>query len=534
MKSIYNYFKRKYNESTSNKWISYLIFIGLGLSATVWFLIRVIPKPSRATYPCMQAAAPLMSALVIYLISLCGGFKAFAKSKHLLKQGKIGWATCFIFIGLCFGIVFTFNNAKDIYANFAETGNAAPVFMLPPNAPQGEAKGIFPGRVAWVHAPNTANWDETTGFWFEDRWNNQTNCDQMIRQSLLTLTGKDNEKEAWASLFSYFNKNKEKRTLTYQKGEKIAVKINQNNTYSHEDSEELNASPHLTLSLLRSLVNEAGVPQENITVMEPSRFITDYLYNKCVAEFPRVQFVDNGGGNGRIKSSYISDAIPYSANNGKLATGLATCLKEADYVINMALLKGHVGQGVTLCAKNWYGVTDIHADWRKNAHNNFNQDRKGKAQYMTFVDYMGHQYTGEKTLIYFIDGLYGSESVNGKPTGKWNLKPFNGNWPNSLFASQDPVAVDAVGLDFLSSEFPGMVDINYADMYMLEAALANNPPSGTFYDPEKDGTGLKSLGVVEHWNNPIDKKYSRNLGKKEGIELVLKQLGVRQLPMIEY
>ncbi len=29
---------------------------------------------------------------------------------------------------------------------------------------------------------------------------------------------------------------------------------------------------------------------------------------------------------------------------------------------NMALLKGHVGQGVTLCAKNWYGCMSIHAN----------------------------------------------------------------------------------------------------------------------------------------------------------------------------
>ena len=28
------------------------------------------------------------------------------------------------------------------------------------------------------------------------------------------------------------------------------------------------------------------------------------------------------------------------------------------------------------------------------------------------------------------------------------------------------------------------------------------------------------MGVHEHWNNATDKKYSRNLGKGEGIELV--------------
>ena len=522
MKSIYQYFERRYRESSSGKRVSGLIFVGLGLSATLWFLIRVIPKPSRATYPCMQAAAPFMSSFVIYLISLWGGFKAFSKSKSLLKQGKTVWAACFVLCGLFFGIVFTFNNAREISANKIQSANAVPVFMLPANTPQGDAKGIFAGRVAWAYAPNTANWDETTGFWFEDRWNNQNKCDQLIRQSLLTLTGKTDDKEAWTALFAYFNKNKGKATLNYQSGEKITIKINQNNTYSHEDSEEHNASPHLTLSLLRSLVNEAGVPQEQITICDPSRFITNFLYNKCVAEFPRVKYVDNSGDDGRIKSAYIADAMKYSADNGKLATGMATCLAEADYVINFALLRGHVGQGVTLCGKNWYGTMDIDANWRKNAHNNFNQDRNGKPQYMTFVDFMGHQYTGGKTFLYLIDGLYGSEKVNGKPSGKWKSSPFNGNWPNSLFASQDPVAIDAVGIDFLSSEWTSMVDINYADMYLLEAALANQPPSGTFYDPEKDGIRLNSLGVAEHWNNATDKKYSRNLGKQEGIELVFK------------
>jgi len=41
------------------------MFLGVGLSSTVWFLIRVIPKPSRAAYPCMQASAPVMSAFVL-------------------------------------------------------------------------------------------------------------------------------------------------------------------------------------------------------------------------------------------------------------------------------------------------------------------------------------------------------------------------------------------------------------------------------------------------------------------------------------
>jgi hypothetical protein len=33
-------------------------FLAAGLLALAWFLIRVLPKPSRATYPCQRAAFP--------------------------------------------------------------------------------------------------------------------------------------------------------------------------------------------------------------------------------------------------------------------------------------------------------------------------------------------------------------------------------------------------------------------------------------------------------------------------------------------
>ena len=74
------------------------------------------------------------------------------------------------------------------------------------------------------------------------------------------------------------------------------------------------------------------------------------------------------------------------------------------------------------------------------------------------------------------------------------------------------------------SEWPDMLDIAFSDQYLIEAAQANNPPSKTVYDPEKDGTRVASLGVMEHWNNPVEKKYSRNLGKKNGIELIQKTI----------
>ena len=51
---------------------AWLIFFILGFLATIWFLIRVVPKPSRAQYPCMRICAPFMSGFVIQLLALIG------------------------------------------------------------------------------------------------------------------------------------------------------------------------------------------------------------------------------------------------------------------------------------------------------------------------------------------------------------------------------------------------------------------------------------------------------------------------------
>lgn len=396
---------------------------------------------------------------------------------------------------------------------------------LEANRPVGTARGIFPGRVAWSHAPEAAQWNGKDGLWFDDSHNSQELCDRMLERNVCTLAGTNNAKAAWKAIFRYFNTTHGKGKKGYARGEKIAVKINNNNTSSHSDSPEINASPQMVLALLKSLVNEAGVPQENITVAEPSRYITDCIYNKCHTMFPGVRFVDNSGGDGRVKAEYSADAMRYSVDNRRLARGIAVAFTEADYTINMALLKGHNGQGVTLCGKNWYGAMSIDPDYRKNAHNNFGQDRDGRPKYVTFVDFMGHKDLGGKCLIWFIDALYGCKSVGGRPAPKWSMEPFNGNWPCSLLGSLDPVAIDMAGTDFLISQFPDMPDVNYSDMYLSEAAQADNAPSGTRYDPEGDGTYLQSLGTAEHWNNSSEKKYSRNLGAGNGIELVYVPVG---------
>ena len=380
------------------------------------------------------------------------------------------------------------------------SGQKRPPMMVGINEPVGEGIGIHPGRVACVHAPGVANWDGATGLWVEERWNSQDKADRMVREAMKSIAGTDDVSKAWKMLFKDFNSRQGRGRKGYKAGEMIAIKLNMNNALTHHDTIELNSSPYVTLALLKSLVNDAKVRQQDILVCEPSRAITDSIYNRCHRVFPGVRFIDNIGGDGREKCEYYPEQIHYSVDNGKMARGLAKCIVDATYLINSALLKTHSGPGVTLCGKNWYGATDISLFWRQNAHNHISQDKKhGTPQYKTFVDWMGHKDMGAKCLLFLIDGTYGSRDVNGKPQPKWQKAPYNDEWCCSLIASQDGVACDAVAMDMIIREWPDFRSLPWADEYLNEAASIPVPKSGTTYDPEGDGKPLtQPLGLFEH------------------------------------
>ena len=390
---------------------------------------------------------------------------------------------------------------------FGEFNGRQPRLFVGPNQPMGEGRGIHPGRVAWVHSPGVASWDGKSGLWVEDRWNDQAKADRMVTEAVMQLTGEPTAKKAWRALFRHFNKTHGRGNRGYKKGETIAVKLNMNNAITHRDTIELNSSPFVTLALVRSMVRDGGVRQQDIIVCEPSRAITDSIFNKVHREFPFIRMIDNLGGDGREKCEYYPEQIVYSVDNGKMARGLAKCIVDADYLINSALLKTHSGPGVTLTTKNWYGATDINLLWRQNAHNNVSQDkRNGKPQYKTFVDWLSHKDMGQKALLLLIDGTYGSRDVNGAPNPKWMKEPFNGDWACSIIVSQDEVACDAVGMDIIIGEWPEFQSLNYCDEYLREAASLPNAPSGTVYKQQGKPVS-QPVGLFEHWNK--DHQYTK-------------------------
>ena len=215
-----------------------------------------------------------------------------------------------------------------------------------------------------------------------------------------------------------------------------------------------------------------------------------------------------------------------SAAYGKRQDYIPRSFAEADYMINFAILKSHDSGGITVCGKNHYGSLLRNPNGTLGGqkydyydmHTSLPVNRRGMGHYRALVDLMGHPELGGKTVLYLVDGLFAGRNWDSRPV-KWNMAPFYGDWPSSVFVSQDPVAIDSVCYDFLRTEWNDYPHYDGADDYLHEAALADNPPSGTFYDPGQDGVGLASLGAHEHWNNSSSKQYSRNLGMEVGIEL---------------
>jgi len=489
----------------------------IGFLAFIWFLVRVVPRPGRAAYPCQRIAFPLATTFITYISSLLASVFAYRKARYFFSRKR--YSIAFICI-LSAGITLIWHLNTSSVKTYAWTPSD------PPNSPMGTARGIFPGRVVWVHEPDATSWDGSTGYWWEDTHVSQTVVDDMLSKSIQWLTEENTDSLAWDALFRHFNQNHGKGDVgyNYETEERIAIKINCNNSFYHDrrrKEDQIEATPHLVYALLDHLVNTMGIKDSKITVYDAARVIPDIIFDKCQPDFPNVRYMDKNGGTGsRCQVMWVDSAITYS---GPVIMDSLHMLPfrvlNAAYFINMSLLKVHPHAGVTLLGKNHLGsIPTPYNLHQPPGHEFIDPNLVGMNAYSPLVDFLGHENLSGKGLLFIVDGLYGTLAQNAPPE-KWDLAPFNDDWSSSLFVAQDPVALESVGLDFLLAEWPELIKDD-TDNYIHEAALANDPPSGTFYDPEGDGTRLESLGVHEHWNNAADKEYTRNLGTGDGVELI--------------
>lgn len=539
-----------------------LLFFLMGIISTAWFLLRVIPKPSRAAYPCMKVAAPLMSGFVLYLISMGGAVVAFRKACRNLYRAR--YLAAFLFLAAAAaGMVVSLTHGS-FHLSAATTQVAGPADG--PNQPMGTARGANPGRVVWIWNPDATNENCMNNFdrqdWFFKPENtNGRIAGDMVRSSLMELTGKKNIRESWDVLFKTHNLRKYGLETGYRKGQKIFIKINQGTSRLGLTPEEKDngfyypstlkpgdekrkplygateTGPYVVLELLRELVNEVGADQEDIGVGDPMTDICGHNYEVWHDEFPGIVYTGKySGKHGRtLIRPTDKDLLFYS---DKIHSDkLYDVLENADYLINSACLKPHMSAGITLTAKNHFGSqareNAIHLHYSLMVPVGSRPLNTGYRKYRVLVDLMGSKYLGQNTVLYLVEGLFGGGSSETRTPVKYLSPPFCNDWCSSVFVSQDQVALESVCFDILRNEWNGKnrhdpannssedrPNLHGVDDYLHQAADRANWPVNIIYDPDNSGKPLPSLGTHEHWNNPKDRQYSGNLGRNTGIELV--------------
>ena len=437
----------------------------------------------------------------------------------------------------------------------------------PSNTPVGVARGIFPGRVVWAHDPLATkwagHWQEKSDQWWLDQNTDQTRVDHMLATTLTRLTGTPDCPAAWQAIFTYYNRQKRGLASGYQPGEVVAIKINLNNSGGASKTDNLiDASPQAVLAMVRQLVNEAKVRPEDIIIYDARRYIPPYIITKIWNEFKDVRFVQekpaadsqpknpSSGDYSKIEAADWMEGVAYSNGKYKNAKLIPKQIYDATYLVNLAILKAHSypyndmekgdsGQtGITMGGKNHFGSIKGTAE----LHAAINTDKEAvKNAYSPIVDLAASPNLGGKTILYVLDGLYCGRRWKSFPAHFPNppfnnrVEPYeNPDWPASMLASFDGVALDSVGLDLIFAQTKNnndgeghpriLIRVNAAD-YLREMATPDHAPSGTLY--MQAGKPVASLGVHEHWDSDETKRYSRNLNPASGTGIELLYIPIK-------
>jgi uncharacterized protein (DUF362 family) len=507
------------------KWIQPLLVLLL----TLWIFARVLPKPSRAHYPCQRASISLVTA---WLIATAVGLGSHGFILFLRKQGIRPGLILLAVSAFVFAVQSRWTEGAERSSELAGTYAVA-------NAPIGQSFGIYPGRVVWAQDFSSTRWNGSDGYWWE--WSNidQAAVDNMLAKSIRALGGSTDPSEAWDNLFRSFNRRAGKGDVGYQSGEQIVVKLNLNATGNPRASIHNKGyhSPHLLDAFIRQLIEEAGVRGRDIVLCDPSRCFNPVLITalrrNASSEYQQIHYIqcedDSEDPYIRVAEADLENPIHFKLpDNSRVTLYFPTVFAEADYMINFSLVRPHSVFAMTSAAKNHFGsVWDVERDRFKPtalhafALRSVTSDPNQMGYPHSTPSILGHASTGGKTMLYLADGLYTSLDQSSDVV---RFSTMGDRWLSSILAAQDPIALESVILDLISSE-PNLVSDNpcfngHEANALVEAALADDPPSGVTYDPEDDGTPLCSLGVFEHWNNATERQYSRNLGTGAGIELV--------------
>jgi hypothetical protein len=313
-------------------------------------------------------------------------------------------------------------------------------------------------RASVVHAHDVraTSWDFHTG-WYGD-YVNQNVVYEMVDQGLMQLTGGTSRAAAWQALIP-----------GYVPGQIVAIKVNLNNASGEHDGDNvIDALIEPVNAVVRGL-KDIGIAEADIWVYDAVRSIPARFRNGC--DFPGLEFSGKWTNPQGFSDTERVVFEPPPGGPPIADQRISNVLVNADYLINMPIMKRHGIARVTLSFKNHFGSIEDPAalhDYIYPSGDGFSPD------YNPLVDIYKNLHFVSKTVLTIGDALYGCWLTNWVEPEPWVT--FGNEAPNSLFFSIDPVAIDSVMYDFLDAE-AGVE--SGGDFYLMLAAQ-------------------EGLGVLEH------------------------------------
>lgn len=284
--------------------------------------------------------------------------------------------------------------------------------------------GLFPGNVVRVNHPNCVI----------DGKPSDEAAYEMLKSSMLALTGKKSLKKAWRMFVG-------PKDIIGLKVNPVAGKL-------------LTTSHAVTGAIVRQL-EEAGIPRKNMVIWD-RREMQLHETGYTEENYPGIRITgtecqDAEGGfyaeNGKLYSDdrvdksqflfadvegeYDAYTMPYMVNGGVNSYFTRICTEEVSKIINVPILK-NAGSAVTLCMKNLaFGAISNTGRLHQNLWHE------------TCAYACAFPPLRDKVVLNIVDGLRGC--FDGGPAAN---PQFICNY-NTMLVGSDPVAVDRVGHDIV-------------------------------------------------------------------------------------
>jgi hypothetical protein len=327
---------------------------------------------------------------------------------------------------------------------------------------------IMPGKVVHVHSDDATNWDYG-GEYYGD-FVNQSVINNMVGQGVMELTNTSTVSQAWKILIP-----------NYSPGKSIVIKVNFNNCWwcnvCRTNCEDWQLAIDGLIHPINSVIS--GLFQAYPNFIDSDIWIYDATLGdnpplstraipqrfKDGCQYQNVGYFDHycnevSGYTSQDPSALVTWFNPPNIPNPP-SVQVTDLLLNATYLINIPIMKQHIGAGVTLSFKNHLGsIADpgtLH-EWIWGSY-------YGGKEYSVLVDIFLNSHIFNKTVLTIGDGLFGNRDDNRTKPTPWHT--FNNEAPNSLLLSTDSVALDCVMCDLLHAELPIW---NEADDYLVYAA----------------------------------------------------------------